>query len=160
MRRSLRIKFWNQAQKIDIHQVDLSTILGSLETSCNNVTSLLCKLCDTSSFTKEIRDKLSKVNEDLQTSAQQLQLDPIYSFSHYTKIRFLIDMKAKLLREQAKIRATLVNIQGMILPKMDALQKHIAHAKMTIHDNNISIPNHMIELLAEVQVALYTCKVL
>ena len=34
----------------------------------------------------------------------------------------------------------------MILPNMDALQKHIAHEKILIHDNNFSIVDHMIEL--------------
>ena len=58
------------AQKIEIHQVDLSTILGSLETSCNNVTSLFGKLCDTSIFTNEIKDKLLKIDEYLKESAQ------------------------------------------------------------------------------------------
>lgn len=64
------------AQKISIHQVELSTILGSLETSCNNVSLLFDKLCDISIFTKEIKDKLLKIDEDLKASAQQLQLDP------------------------------------------------------------------------------------
>lgn len=45
------------AQKIAIHQVHLSTILGSLETSTINVTYLFGKLCDTSIFSKEIKEK-------------------------------------------------------------------------------------------------------
>lgn len=53
------------AQKIAIHQLDLSTILISMETSCNNVTSLFSKLYDTSNFNKEIRDNISKIDEDL-----------------------------------------------------------------------------------------------
>ena len=65
-----------------------------------------------------------------------------------------------MLREEARIRATLVDIQGMILPNMDALQKHIAHAKNLIHDNNFTVVDHMIELLAEVQIALHASKVL
>ena len=47
--------------------------------------------------------------------------------------------------EEGRIRATLVDIQGMILSNMDALQKHSAHAKTLIHDNNISIFDHMME---------------
>ena len=43
---------------------------------------------------------------------------------------------------------------------MDALQKHIAHAKTLIHDNNFSIADHMMGLLAEVQIALHASKVL
>ena len=98
------------AQKIAIHQVDLSTILGSLETSCNNVTSLLGKLYDTSIFTKEIKGKLSKIDEDLKESGQKLSLDPSYSYAHYSKIRFLTNLQVELLREEARIRATLVDI--------------------------------------------------
>lgn len=98
------------AQKISIYQVDLATILGSLETSCNNITSLFGKIHDTSNCTKEIKGKISKIDEDLKASAQQLQLDPSYNSTHYTKIRFLTDMQEELLREEARIRATLVDI--------------------------------------------------
>ena len=69
-------------------------------------------------------------------------------------------MQEKLLREEVKIRATLVDIQGMILPNMDALQKHIMHAKNLTHDSKFSIDDHMMELLVEVQIALHTSKVL
>ena len=43
---------------------------------------------------------------------------------------------------------------------MDSVQKHIAHAKTLIHDNNFSIEDHMIELSREEQVALNISKVL
>jgi len=48
----------------------------------------------------------------------------------------------------------------MILPSMDSMQKHITYSKTLIHDNNFSIADHVIELSAEVQVALSTCKIL
>ena len=69
-------------------------------------------------------------------------------------------MQEELLREEARTREILIDIQGMILPNMDVVQKHIAHAKTLIHDNNFSFANHMIELSVEVQVALDTSKVL
>ena len=47
------------AQQIAIHQVELSTILGSMETSCNNVPLLFKKLYNISTFTNAIIDKLS-----------------------------------------------------------------------------------------------------
>ena len=43
------------AQQIAIYQVELSTILGSLETSCISVSLIFGKLCDISIFTKEIK---------------------------------------------------------------------------------------------------------
>ena len=43
---------------------------------------------------------------------------------------------------------------------MDAMQKHISYSKILIHDNNFSIADRMIELSAEVQVSLQTCKFL
>ena len=46
----------------------------------------------------------------------------------------------------------------MILHIMETMQNHIAYSKTLIHDNNFSIVDHMIELLAEVQVALHTYK--
>ena len=48
----------------------------------------------------------------------------------------------------------------MILPIMDTMQKHIAYSQTLIHDNNFSVADHVIELSAEVQVALSTCKIL
>ena len=140
----------------------MSTILNSLETSANNVTSLFNKLCYATIFTQEIKDKISKIDEDLKASAHQLSLDPRYSSTHYTKIRFLTNMQEELLREEARIRATLllVEIQGMILLNRDALDKHIAHAKTLLHDNNFSIVDHMMELSVEVQITLHASKVL
>ena len=69
------------------------------------------------------------------------------------KIKFLSDMQIDLLREDARIWYTLIDIQNMILPIMDTMQKHIAYSKILIHDNNFSIADHMIELFAKVQVA-------
>ena len=77
------------AQQIAIHQVELSTILGNLETSCSNVSSLFGKLCDVSKFTKEIKEFFSKIDEDMKEIVQQLQLDPSSSSAHFKKIRFL-----------------------------------------------------------------------
>ena len=54
----------------------------------------------------------------------------------------------------------MIDIQNMILPIMDTMQKHIVYSKTLIHDNNLSIGDHMIELSIEVQVALQICKVL
>ena len=48
----------------------------------------------------------------------------------------------------------------MIIPIMDALQKHIVHSKSLIHDNNFSIVDYMIKLSVEIQIALHTCKIL
>jgi hypothetical protein len=43
---------------------------------------------------------------------------------------------------------------------MDTMHKHIAHSKTLVHDNNFSVVDHLIELSAEVQVALQTTQVL
>ena len=98
------------AQQISIYQVALSKILVNLETSYTNVSSLFGKLCDVTEFTKEVKDKLSKIDIDLKASAQQLQLDPSSSSAHFKKIRFLIDMQAELLREEERILSTLNDI--------------------------------------------------
>ena len=49
-------------QQIAIQQVELSSILTNLETSCTNVTSLFAKLCDNIEYTKEIKSKLNKID--------------------------------------------------------------------------------------------------
>ena len=91
------------SQQIAIQQVELSSILTSIENSCTNVTSLFAKLCDVTEFTKEIKKKLTKIDEDLMASAKQLRLDSSSSPAHHMKIRFLSNMQAKLLREEARI---------------------------------------------------------
>ena len=60
------------AQHIVIHQVQLSFILVNLENSFTNVTSPFAKLCDVTNFTKEIKEKLNKIDEDLKASTQKL----------------------------------------------------------------------------------------
>ena len=134
--------------------------MGNYENSFNNVTSLFGKLCDVTEFTKEIKEKLNKIDVDMKVSAQMLQLDPNSSSSHHLRIKFLSEKQAELLREEARIRSTLIDIQTMILPIMDTMQKHIVYSKTLIHDNNFSIADHMIELSAEVQIALSTSKLL
>ena len=91
------------AQQIAIHQVELSSILSNLESSYTKAISLFIKLCDVTKYTKEIKGKLDKNDEDLKASAQKLQLDPSSSFAHHMKIRFLLDMQLELLREEARI---------------------------------------------------------
>ncbi|GLJ51307.1 hypothetical protein SUGI_1091120 [Cryptomeria japonica] len=131
------------AQQIAIKQVELTTILAKLENSFNNVTSFFAKLCDVTEFTKGIRDQLKKIDDDLKASAQQLHLDPSSSSTHHSNIRFLLDKQPELLREDARIRSTLLDIQNMILPNMDTMQKHITHSKTLIHDNIFSVAEHL-----------------
>lgn len=148
------------AQQIAIKQVELYTILSNLESSYTNVRSLFSNLCDVTEHTKEIKGKLNKIDEDLRASAQKLQFDPSSSSAHHMRIIFLSDMQEELLREEARIQSTLIDIQNMILPIMDTMQKHISYSKTLIHENNFSIADHMIELCVEVQVALQTYKIL
>ena len=57
------------AQIITIDQVQLGIIPRSSETSVNNVASLFVKLNDIYFFTKDIKEKLSKIDEDMKASA-------------------------------------------------------------------------------------------
>lgn len=107
------------SRQIAIHQVELSTILVNLEVSCSNVSSLFAKLCDITKYTKEVKDKLSKIDTNLKASSQQMQHDPSSSSTHFNNIIFLLDLQTKLLREEARIYSTLVDIQNIILPIMD-----------------------------------------
>ena len=111
----------NISQKIAIKQVELSKILGSFENSFNNVASLFAKLCDVSGFTKEVKDKLNKIDIDMQLSASKLKVDSSSTTSHQTKLRYLVEVQAELLREEARIQTTLIDIQHMILPIMDTM---------------------------------------
>ena len=59
----------NIAQKIEIDQVELSTLIYALEIFVNNVVSLFVKLSDSTNFTKEIKERLAKIDMDVKDSA-------------------------------------------------------------------------------------------
>ena len=59
----------NVLKKSVIDQVEYSTLIGTIEGVVNNVVSLFTKLCDNSIFTKEIKDKLTKIDENFENSA-------------------------------------------------------------------------------------------
>lgn len=148
------------AQQISINQAKLFAALTSIESSYSSISSFFVRICNVTKFSKEIKDRMNKIDEDLKASAQNLQHEPSSSSAHHMAIRLLSGKQNDLLEEGARIRTTLSDIQNMILPIMDTMQKHIAHSKALIHDNQFSIADHMIELSIEVQVALHTCKIL
>ena len=96
----------------------------------------------------------------MQSSASSFQLDPSSSISHHSRMKYLAALQAKLLREEARIRENLIEIQNMILPIMGSMQIHIAHCKSLIQDQTFSIADHMRQLSTEVQVALSACQIL
>ena len=75
-------------------------------------------------------------------------------------MKYLATLQAELLREEARIRKNLIEIQNMLLPVMGSMQKHIKNCKSLIKDQNFSVADHMIQLSAEVQVALSACQIL
>ena len=78
----------------------------------------------------------------------------------FQKTRFLTNLQEELLQEETRIRETLIDIQSMILPHMDTMQKRIDHARTLVKDINMSIANHMLELSAELQIDLHILKVI
>ena len=75
-------------------------------------------------------------------------------------MKYLSVLQAELLREEARIRENLIEIQNILLPIMGTMQKHIAHVKSLVQDQNFSIADHIIQLLVELQIALSTCQIL
>ena len=96
----------------------------------------------------------------MQSSASSLQKDPSSSISHHSRMKYLVALQVELLRDEARIRENLIEIQNMVLPIMGSMQKHIAHCKTLIQDQSFSIADHMIHLSAEVQVAISACQIL
>ena len=90
------------SQQIAIKQVELATFLGNFENSFKNAASLFAKLCDVSRFTKEIKKKLNKIDNDMQSSASSLKSDPSSSISHHSRMKYLATLQAELLREEAR----------------------------------------------------------
>ena len=56
------------AQHIAINQAKLSSVLTEIESSYSNIASLFAKLCNVAEFTKEVKDKINKIDEDLKDS--------------------------------------------------------------------------------------------
>ena len=98
------------SQQIAIKQVELATFLGNFENSFKNATSLFAKLCDVSGFTKEVKEKLKKIDNDMKASASTFQSNPSSSISHHSKMKYLAALQAELLREEARIRENLIEI--------------------------------------------------
>ena len=96
----------------------------------------------------------------MQASASSLQTDPSSCISHHKKMKYLATLQAKLLREEARIRENLIEIQNMLLPVMGSMQKHIEHCKTLIQDQTFFVADHMIHLSAEIQVAISACQIL
>ena len=71
---------------------------------------MFVKLSETYFFTNEIKDKLSKIDEDMKASAHHLSLNPSHSSAHFTKIIYIKNLQAQLWREEARIRAILAKI--------------------------------------------------
>lgn len=133
--------------------------MGNIEDSFASVTSFFAKLCDVSSFTKEIKEKLNKIDVDMQSSAQNLYLDPSSSSNHHIKVKYLSELvQAELLKEEGRIRSNLIEIKNMIFPIIDTMQKHIAQWKSLVQDHNFLVADHMTQLSTpKVQIALSTC---
>ena len=72
----------------------------------------------------------------------------------------MTNLQIELLREEARIRTTLIDIQGMMLPHMEIMQKRMDHARTLVKERNLSVANHMYELSAELQIDLHILKVL
>ena len=136
------------------------TKLSNTEQSLSKVTAFFEKLCDIGQFTKETKNKIAQIEDEVRDSAQRLVLDPSASSVHHDKLRSLYSMQVELAKEEAGIRYKLIEIQNMILPLMDTMHKHIVQARTLVHDNNFSIVDHVIELSAEIQVALHSSQIL
>ena len=67
----------------------------------------------------------------LKASASQLALNLSSNSNHFAKIRFLTDLQAEL-REKTTIRATLVDIQSVMLLHINIMEKRIEHAKTLV----------------------------
>ena len=98
------------AQHIAIKPVELATFLGNFENSFKNAASLFAKLCDVSGFTKEIKEKLNKIDNDMQSSASSFQTDPASNIFHHSKMKYLAALQEELLREEARIRENFIEI--------------------------------------------------
>jgi hypothetical protein len=80
------------AERIAIHQVEVSNLITVLEAILANVVKLFGKLCDIPSFTQDIKNKLQKIDEDMKASATQLALDPSSNSLHLANIKYLTDL--------------------------------------------------------------------
>lgn len=98
------------AQHIALNQDELFNKVTTVENSLSKVTVVFVKLCDIDQFTKEIKDKINKIEIDIKDSVQKLMLDPSTSSTHHMQLQSLSDMQIELSKEEARIHYKLIEI--------------------------------------------------
>ena len=74
--------------KIAVRQVELSKLVTNLEQVSNNVHIMFIKQCDSTTYTKDIRERMDQLEAYLQYSTNALTIDASYSVVHLSKVNF------------------------------------------------------------------------
>ena len=66
----------------------MSKLVTNLEQVSNNVHIMFRELCDSSTYTKDIRERMDKLEINLQYSTNALTMDASSSAMHLSKVNF------------------------------------------------------------------------
>lgn len=97
------------------------------------------KLCDSSTYTIDIRERMDKLEADLQYCANVLTLDASLSVVHLSRGKaYRIDCIVQ------KIREKMISIQAMMTPHLEVMQMHLKNAKELVQeDPNLAFVDSM-----------------
>ena len=108
---------------IALSQVELAKKVEIVKTVLGNIFSLYKKLCDFSSFTQDISQKILSLERNLKISSTQLPTNIAQSEKHFAQLLHTQREIFVLTEEEAITKARLIQIQSFITPHLEVLHK-------------------------------------
>ena len=138
---------------IALSQVELAKKIEKVKTVLGNIFSLYNKLCDFSSFTQDISQKILSLERNLKISSTQLPTNPAQSENHFAQSLHTQREIVVLTAEEATTKAKLMQIQSSITPHLEVLHKEKMYAETVLKkDSNISTSDGLVHLAAEISI--------
>ena len=138
------------ANEIALSQVALAKVMENAKKVLENIFSLYKKLCDFSFFTQQTSQRITTLEQNLNTSSTQLPKDPSQSAKHFALTLQTQRELAELTSEESTTKAKLLQLQASITPHLEILHKEQTSAEIILKkDPNMSTLDGLVHLAAE-----------
>lgn len=159
------IKFQNKVNEnisssIALSQVELATKIDHVKKVLENIFSLYTNLCNPTLFTQEIRSHILSLESHMQSCSITLPMSLAQSEKHLRNLLKSQSELAILHANEVNIKAKLINIQTMLTPHMEILQKELAFAK-TLMKKDLYLSTHegLVHLVSELAIHIKSLEV-